>query len=95
LRRYRITLEALERLLHEQDGRCAICGKPWQCCKPAKRARDENLFLHHLSVDHNHESGRVRGLLCNPCNTGLGAFEEDPARFLSAIEYLQSKDAAG
>jgi len=91
LRRYRITLEALERLLHEQDGRCAICRKPWRCCKPAKRARDENRFLHHLCVDHDHESGQVRGLLCNACNTGIGVFEDDPTRLLNAIAYLQSK----
>jgi Autographiviridae endonuclease VII len=93
LRRYGITLEALARLLHEQDGRCAICRRPWQSCKPVKRARDEGLFLHHLCVDHDHESGRVRGLLCNACNTGIGVFEEDPARLLNAVAYVQSSFA--
>lgn len=59
----------------KQDGRCAICGGP-----PVGR---EN-----FDVDHDHETGRVRGLLCFPCNNGLGAFRDRPERLSAAILYL-------
>ena len=81
-------MEELERILHKQDGRCAICRKSWRFRKPAKRAHDENLFLHHLCVDHDHEHKTVRGLLCNACNTAIGLFEEDLQRFAAAVGYL-------
>lgn len=83
-----MTLEALEVMLHEQDGCCAICRKHWTICKPAKRARDRNVFLHHLYVDHDHARDSVRGLLCNSCNTAIGLFEEDLERFGAAVAYL-------
>jgi len=41
-----------------------------------------------LHVDHDHESGQVRGLLCHPCNTALGLFGEDPERLLAAAEWI-------
>lgn len=57
-----------------QGGRCAICLEP-----ESDRA---------LAVDHDHSSGRVRGLLCGVCNQALGRFKDDPARFTRAAEYL-------
>ena len=89
-----MTLEALEQLLHEQDERCAICGKHWTTCKAAKRARDRNVFLHHLYVDHDHTRKFVRGLLCNSCNTAIGLFEEDLERFGAAVAYLSRHNAS-
>lgn len=41
-----------------------------------------------LSIDHDHNTGQVRGLLCSPCNTGLGGFKDNPLSLLKAIEYL-------
>lgn len=59
-------------MLQRQNGRCAICG------------RDEQLV-----IDHEHNAvGRVRGLLCTACNTGLGHFGDDPERLIRAASYL-------
>jgi len=88
-RKYGTTLLELEALLAEQDNRCGICHRPWYECPPAKRARfDQGLFLHHLCVDHDHGTGRIRGLLCNSCNTTLGLMEEREDWFYEAIAYL-------
>ena len=61
-----------EALLIAQSGRCAICESPM---------RDPN-------VDHCHQSGQVRGLLCPTCNQGLGLFLDDPVRLRAALAYL-------
>lgn len=58
-----------------QGGRCAICGDP----PPEGR---------HLHVDHDHDAGDVRALLCGRCNTMLGLAREDPEILASAIAYL-------
>jgi hypothetical protein len=70
---YSITLEDFERLVAEQNGKCAICGETPQGI---------------LRVDHNHKTGRVRGLLCDPCNVGLGAFRDNPVSLIEAVKYL-------
>jgi predicted nucleic acid-binding Zn ribbon protein len=75
---YDMGQEEYEALLAAQDGRCAICGSPdW----PGKHDRPH--------VDHDHVTGRVRGLLCGKCNNGLGMFDDDPARLRAAAEYLE------
>lgn len=75
-KRYGITLEEYNDMLYNQDEKCAICGVV------------ECRVNTHFSVDHNHETGEVRGLLCNDCNTGLGLFLDDPERLKRAIHYL-------
>jgi hypothetical protein len=62
-------------MLDTQDGGCAICGrKP----RPGK----------HLHVDHDHDTGRVRGLLCFSCNVGIGNFDSDSDRMAEAADYV-------
>jgi hypothetical protein len=72
-RKYRITDEQYTAMKEASAGLCAICGQA------AKR----------LCIDHDHQSGRVRDLLCGQCNAGLGNFRENPATLSAAIEYLQ------
>ena len=76
--RYGITLGYFEDLYHKQDGRCAICRR-----KITKKK---------CRIDHDHDTGNVRGLLCASCNTGLGLFQDNPEVLTSAAEYLRSRD---
>ena len=77
---YGITQEDYDALLEKQHGVCAICHKP---SKPGgKRSASR------LHVDHDHETGRVRGLLCNRCNLGIGHLHDSPVLLLSALKYL-------
>ena len=73
---YNITLVDYDAMLEAQGGGCAICG-----VTPEENGR-------RLCVDHDHEDGMIRGLLCTVCNAVLGWFEEDPKRFQDAIHYL-------
>lgn len=67
-----------------QNGVCAICQKPEQgTCGIYRTPRV-------LAVDHDHETGKVRGLLCHACNAALGLFREDIETFLRAIAYLKT-----
>lgn len=76
-KKYGISLEEYLQLATDQDGVCAICLKP----EPVKNRQ--------LAVDHNHETGKVRGLLCSRCNPALGYLEDDPLRAEAAARYLR------
>lgn len=80
-KRYGLTPASFDALLAAQDGKCKICCTPLTPCLPRS-----------LHVDHCHTTGQVRGLLCRPCNHGLGNFKDDPARCARASQYL--KDCA-
>ena len=81
-RRYVISGEEYAAMLERQAGLCAICGmsadKVWGADKRGGG----------LEVDHDHRSGAVRELLCNPCNRSLGGFQDSPDLLRSAIDYL-------
>lgn len=74
-----ITLEEYERIMDEQEACCAIC------------LRDDR----KLDIDHCHRGGQVRGLLCGPCNRGIGFLEDNVDILRSAIDYLESFNASG
>ena len=75
--RYGITETELSAMHAEQEGRCAIC-----------HAHEDEVGT--LNIDHCHISGKVRGLLCKPCNMGLGYFKDSIDRLRKASEYLES-----
>lgn len=76
LGRYGLTVEQYEAIFESQESACAICHSP--------DPRGD-----HWHVDHDHNTGRVRGVLCARCNVGIGHFGEDPERLLAAIHYLR------
>jgi hypothetical protein len=82
-RRYGLSYEQYDAMLAAQRGLCLICKKPETSLN--QHTHEPRL----LSVDHCHETGKVRGLLCKRCNTGIGAFEEDPDLMKAAIRYVR------
>jgi len=75
---YNISLKEYNDLLHQQNYKCKICGIP-------QKELDKN-----LCVDHDHETGEIRGLLCRCCNSGLGHFRDNTQTLQNAIEYLKT-----
>ncbi len=67
--RYGITQIEYNLMFRQQDGHCAICGKP------EARIDKRNNKINKLSVDHNHKTGMVRGLLCKKCNRLISGIE--------------------
>lgn len=89
-RKYGLSIEDYEGMVEAQQGCCRICGghggdRGWI----TKRERAK------LFVDHCHETGKVRGLLCHQCNAGLGMFRDSPNLLTSAISYLKENDLGG
>lgn len=81
---YGITDEDYCRMWVEQEGKCKICGTSDYGKSSGKFGRECGVFC----VDHCHETGNVRGLLCQDCNRGLGCFSDDVTALQRAIDYL-------
>ena len=77
-----ITLVEYEERLLLQGGVCSICKK----CEPVEK--------HSLHVDHDHLTGKIRGLLCSFCNRGIGSFHDDPELLMKASLYLKGETNA-
>jgi hypothetical protein len=75
--RYGIEPEAVDALVAAQDGKCALCERPFSTLKPKQK-----------HVDHDHKTGAIRGVLCDRCNRGLGYLQEDTQVLAKAIVYL-------
>jgi endogenous inhibitor of DNA gyrase (YacG/DUF329 family) len=78
--RYGITEDDFNQMYADQEGKCAICSSP---IKPTGNRADGV-----ACVDHCHATGEVHGLLCVPCNTGIGSLGENPDIVLKALQYL-------
>lgn len=80
LRVYKITADQYRAMLDAQGGVCAICKTE---CNRSTTTR--------MCVDHCHDTGKVRGLLCFKCNSGLGKFNDDQELLRSAAKYLENR----
>lgn len=75
-----MTVEQYEQMVIDQDGRCAICVRT---IEETQRGQ--------FYVDHDHETGFVRGLLCGGCNSAIGLMQESIETFERAIQYLKTR----
>lgn len=80
-KKFGLSIEEYNKKLDQQNGLCALCNKE---CKSGR----------NLAVDHNHKTGKIRGLLCGNCNMGLGSFYEDKNLLSLAIKYLSNYEKA-
>lgn len=80
---YGITPDQYAEMLAAQGGVCAICGQD----EPSAHGRTGTKF--RLCVDHDHVTGRVRGLLCQKCNRAIGLLNDDIGLLESAVDYLK------
>ena len=90
-RNYGITDEEYNKMFEEQHGLCAVCGKP------ETRFEHKSGKVQRLSVDHNHVTSKIRGLLCDRCNKVIGMLEIDTVGgklLLSIIQYLEKNNAS-
>jgi hypothetical protein len=74
--RYGISVEDYEIMVQAQNGNCGIC------LKKTKR----------LYVDHNHKTKKIRGLLCNTCNSAIGLLQDSPEILMNAAKYLEGNN---
>lgn len=81
-RYYGLTLAEYQAMADKQGHRCALCNEPESMTMKGK--------LKALSVDHDHETGAVRALLCSRCNRALGFFRDDPDAMEAAAVYVRA-----
>jgi hypothetical protein len=82
-RTYGITIAEYDAMSAAQGHVCAICKQP--------EARIKDGKVQFLAVDHCHDTGRVRGLLCNNCNRAVGLLKDDVAILRRAVDYLEGR----
>ena len=76
--KYGITFDDFKAMLKNQNYQCAICGI------------HQAQLVYRMAVDHDHSTGKVRGLLCRPCNHAIGLLKDDPRITARASEYLKA-----
>lgn len=80
------TIDEYHKVYEEQGGKCKLCPR-----KGSLRLSGADNKTEILVIDHCHESGKFRGLLCHNCNVGLGHFKDDIAVLENAIAYLKGE----
>lgn len=86
--KYRISPKDFWMLVDLQDNRCALCKEQFKADKTGDGR-------HRYNVDHCHDTGKIRGILCVRCNTALGKFNHDPKFLIRAIEYIADPSDSG
>lgn len=79
LEKYGLSEDQYKDMYLQQNGKCLVCSAEKEV----------------LCVDHNHDTGQVRGLLCNKCNLGIGYLQDNPMNLKRAMEYLLEKGFYG
>ena len=82
LKQYGLSVEQYEAMVEYQDHKCKVCGEE-------ESAMDKNGTHRRLAIDHDHDTGQIRGLLCSKCNTALGSFRDNVENLKRAILYLE------
>jgi nitrate/TMAO reductase-like tetraheme cytochrome c subunit len=77
--KYNISLNFYDNLFIQQNNRCAICSNAF--------SNEKHNYKAH--IDHDHTTGKVRGLLCNDCNSGIGFLKENITILSNAIKYIE------
>ena len=80
-RKYGLSISDFNNMLLAQNMRCAICNEPFDLNNP-----------HSIHVDHNHKTGKIRGILCSNCNWAIGYFKDNPEYIDNASKYLRERD---
>jgi hypothetical protein len=80
MRQYGVSEQKYQEMLIKQEGVCGICRLATK---------------HRLCVDHEHRTGKIRGLLCKPCNVALGNMEDSPLRLRAAADYVERFNLTG
>ena len=78
--KYSLTQEEYRNIIEDQKTKCAICGKKF------------NTTVDKICIDHDHNTGKIRGLLCHKCNVGLGMFEDNFKLLIKALNYLKERN---
>ena len=86
IKKFNISLNQYKKMLKEQNGQCLICGRDFD---DIYRNPKKNHIYYTPRIDHDHKTGKVRGILCHHCNTALGSFYENPLILVRAIKYLK------
>ena len=85
IKKYGINIDQFNEMLKKQNNVCAICGQP-EIRRYKSHGKEGICYLH---IDHNHNTQKVRGLLCSKCNLGISNFLENTEIMLKAIKYLK------
>jgi hypothetical protein len=81
-KKYGLTIKQYDDMFKSQDGKCMICLIP------------QSELVKRFAVDHSHRTGKIRGLLCESCNGGLGMFKDSPELLKMAIVYLRRSNGS-